>query len=78
MATWLRRMFRPTRKFRTSVLTHEISATRALDDALAEAEEWAAHAVSLARLLRETKAAARRLDFGRAETTEARQPRTLH
>ena len=78
MATWLRRMFRPARKFRSAALTHEVNATRALDDALAEAEEWAAHAVALARVLRETKAAARRLDLTRAESIETLGPRTLH
>jgi hypothetical protein len=76
--TWLRRMFRPARKFRTDALIHELKATRALDDALADAEEWAAHAVALARVLRETKAAARRLDPLQVEATEPRAPRTLH
>jgi hypothetical protein len=76
--TWLRRMFRPTRKFRTRTLIHEVKASRALDDALAEAEEWAAHAVALARVLRETRAAARRLDLTRAEPSEPLAPRTLH
>lgn len=76
MATWLRRMFRPARRLRSAALDHEANATRSLDDALAEAEEWAAHAVALARVLRETKAAARRLD--RAHAVEPRAPRTLH
>ena len=79
MATWLRRMFRPARKFRSAALNHEANATRALDDALAEAEEWAAHAVALARVLRETKAAARRLERGHAAApVEPRPTRTLH
>ena len=72
MATWLRRMFRPTRKLRSAGRDHEGNATRALDDALAEAEEWAAHAVALARVLRETKAAARSLDRTRAAPAELR------
>jgi hypothetical protein len=79
MATWLRRMFRPARKLRTAALGHEENVTRALDDALAEAEEWAAHAVALARVLRETKAAARRLERTHAAApVEPRPPRTLH
>jgi hypothetical protein len=78
MATWLRRMFRPARRFRSAALDHEANATRALDDALAEAEEWAAHAVALARVLRETKAAARRLDRTHAAPVEPRPSRTLH
>ncbi len=78
MATWLRRMFRPARKFRSDVLSREATATRSLDDALAEAEAWAAHAVALARVLRETKAAARKLDRAHVAPIEPRATRTLH
>ncbi len=79
MATWLRRMFRPARRLGRSAEARDIDGARALQTALAEAEQWAAHAIALARVLRETKAAARRLD--RAHATPLEPPatsRTLH
>jgi len=79
MATWLRRMFRPARRLGRSAEARDLDAARALQTALAEAEEWAAHATALARVLRETKAAARRLDRAHAAPIEPRATnRTLH
>lgn len=79
MATWLRRMFRPAPRLGHSAEARDIDGARALQTALAEAEEWAAHATALARVLRETKAAARRLDRARATPIESRATnRTLH
>jgi thioredoxin-like negative regulator of GroEL len=84
MATWLRRLLRPERDRARRALTdatraREAVAARALDEALAEAEEWAAHAVALARVLRETKAAAARLERNRAHDASPRPAtRTLH
>ena len=77
MAAWLRRMFRPQRR---RALRGDENAARALDEALAEAEEWAAHAVALARVLRETKAAAERLEARRGAPLESPRSdgRTLH
>ena len=62
MATWLRRMFRSDDRMGRSVGTFESDPARAMETALAEAEKWAAQAAALARVLRETKAAARRLE----------------
>jgi hypothetical protein len=79
MATWLRRMFRPNRRSARSLATREGNAKLALEEALAEAEEWAAHATALARVLRETKAAARRLERSRdGAKPESAAGRTLH
>jgi hypothetical protein len=62
MATWLRRMFRPARRIGGSAAARDTDAARAMQTALAEAEEWAAQAAALARVLRETKAAAKRIE----------------
>jgi len=79
MATWLRHMFRPARKRSRTPEFHDGDAASALRTALAEAEEWAAHATALARVLRETKAAAQRLEYLQAEPTHSRAPgRILH
>ena len=77
--TWLRRMFRPDRKRSRIPEFCDADAASALRAALAEAEEWAAHATALARVLRETKAAAQRLEYLQAEPTHSRAPgRILH
>ncbi|MBS1104858.1 MAG: hypothetical protein H6Q91_360 [Deltaproteobacteria bacterium] len=79
MATWLRRMFRPARSLGRSAEARDIDGAREMQTALAEAEQWAAHAAALARVLRETKAAARRLDRAHATPIERRAThRTLH
>ncbi len=80
MATWLRRMFRPDRKRSRIPEFRGADAESALRAALAEAEEWAAHATALARVLRETKAAARRLEYLESEPTASSHPlgRLLH
>jgi hypothetical protein len=79
MATWLRRMFRPARMRSRIPAFHDADAASALRTALAEAEEWAAHATALARVLRETKAAAQRLDYLQSEPLPSRAPeRLLH
>jgi hypothetical protein len=79
MATWLRRMFRPDRRIGRSAEARDTDAARAMQTALAEAEEWAAHAAALARVLRETKAAARRLERAHAAPIELRATnRILH
>jgi len=80
MATWLRRMFRPDRKRSRIPEFHGDDAASALRAALAEAEEWAAHATALARVLRETKAAAQRLEYLHAEPNPSSRPpgRLLH
>lgn len=62
MATWLRRMFRSDGRMGRSAGTCESDAARSMETALAEAEAWATQAAALARVLRETKAAARRLE----------------
>jgi hypothetical protein len=72
-------MVRPTRRIGRSTGDHDTDAARAMQTALAEAEAWAAHAAALARVLRETKAAAHRLDRAHAAPTELRAThRTLH
>jgi len=79
MATWLRQMFRSARERSRIPEFHDGDAASALRTALAEAEEWAAHATALARVLRETKAAAQRLEYLQAEPTHSRAPgRILH
>jgi len=80
MATWLRRMFRPDRKRSRIPEFRGADAASALRAALAEAEEWAAHATALARVLRETKAAAQRLEYLQSEPTPPSRPsgRLLH
>lgn len=79
MATWLRRMFRPACRLGRSNEACDIDAAREMKTALAEAEQWAAHAAALARVLRETKAAARRLDRAHSAPLEPRATsRTLH
>ncbi len=62
MATWLRRMFRSDGRMGRSAATCVPDPARDMETALAEAEKWAAQASALARVLRETKAAARRLE----------------
>ena len=52
MATWLRRMFRPDRRIDRSAAARDTDAARAMQTALAEAEEWAAHAAALARVFK--------------------------
>jgi hypothetical protein len=79
MATWLRQMFRSAGKRSRIPEFHDGDAASALRTALAEAEEWAAHATALARVLRETKAAAQRLEYSQAGPTHSRAPgRILH
>ena len=79
MATWLRRMFRPDRRRSRIPVSQDIDAASSLRAALAEAEEWAAHATALARVLRETKAAAQRLHYLHSEPPPSREPgRVLH
>lgn len=75
MATWLRRMFRPGRSNEAC----DSDAAREMHTALAEAEQWAAHAAALARVLRETKAAAKRLERnGSASIPSPSEGRILH
>jgi hypothetical protein len=72
-------MFRPDRRIDRNAAPRDTDAARAMQTALAEAEEWAAHAAALARVLRETKAATRRLDRAHAAPIELRATnRTLH
>ena len=79
MATWLRRMFRSDRRIGRSAEARDTDAARAMQTALAEAEEWAAHAAALARVLRDTKAAAKRLERSNsASVPSPRKGRVLH
>jgi hypothetical protein len=76
MTTWLRRMFRPDAARRRVPEFRDVEAANALHAALAEAEAWAAHATALARVLRETKLAAQRLEYLPSEPIPTR--RVLH
>lgn len=76
MTTWLRRMFRPAPTRSRILEFRDVDAATALHAALAEAEAWAAHATALARVLRETKVAAQRLEYLPSEPIPPR--RVLH